>query len=77
MGGVANPGRESGHRIRKSKGINPVEGGVGPARGLGVTWPQSDLDIALLLVFYGLAALMYIALERRSQRATLKVVIAQ
>ena len=38
---------------------------------------ESDLDIALLLIFYGLAALMYIALERRSQRIAPKVVIAQ
>ena len=33
--------------------------------GLGVTWPQSDLDIVLLLVVYGLAAATYIVLERR------------
>ena len=33
--------------------------------GLGVSWPQSDLDIVLLLVVYGLAAATYIALERR------------
>jgi uncharacterized membrane protein len=33
--------------------------------GLGVSWPQSDLDIVLLLVVYGLAAAGYIVLERR------------
>ena len=36
--------------------------------GLGVAWPQSDLDIAALLVFYGLAALTFIGLERRASR---------
>lgn len=39
--------------------------------GLGVNWPQSDLDIALLIAFYGLAALTYIALERRARQAVL------
>jgi len=38
--------------------------------GLGVNWPQSDLDIVLLLVVYGLAAGTYIALERRRIHAT-------
>ena len=33
--------------------------------GLGVDWPQSDLDIALLLGFYAVAALAFIGLERR------------
>ena len=33
--------------------------------GLGVSWPQSDLDIVLLLVVYGLAAATYIVMERR------------
>jgi len=33
--------------------------------GLGVNWPQSDLDIVALLVLYGLAAATYIGLERR------------
>jgi uncharacterized membrane protein len=33
--------------------------------GLGVSWPQSDLDIVLLLVVYGLAAASYIVMERR------------
>jgi uncharacterized membrane protein len=33
--------------------------------GLGVTWPQSDLDIVALLVVYGLAAATYIGFERR------------
>ncbi|HEV2218219.1 MAG TPA: hypothetical protein VGX27_06915 [Candidatus Dormibacteraeota bacterium] len=39
--------------------------------GLGVNWPQSDLDIALLLGFYGVVAVAYIALERRARRAVL------
>jgi uncharacterized membrane protein len=33
--------------------------------GLGVTWPQSDLDIVALLVVYGAAAVTFIGLERR------------
>src|SRR6202140_1698999 len=33
--------------------------------GLGVSWPQSDLDIVLLLGVYGLTAATYIVLERR------------
>ena len=33
--------------------------------GLGVNWPQSDLDIVLLLVVYGLTAASYIGMERR------------
>ena len=33
--------------------------------GLGISWPQSDLDIIALLVVYGLAAAGYISLERR------------
>ena len=33
--------------------------------GLGVNWPQSDLDIVLLLVVYGLTAATYIGMERR------------
>jgi uncharacterized membrane protein len=33
--------------------------------GLGVGWPQSDLDIVLLLVVYALAAASYIVMERR------------
>jgi uncharacterized membrane protein len=37
--------------------------------GLGVEWPQSDLDIALLLVFYAIAALGYIGLDRRARRS--------
>jgi uncharacterized membrane protein len=42
--------------------------------GLGVTWPQSDLDIVALLVVYGLAAATYIGLERRRiHAATLEV----
>ena len=34
--------------------------------GLGVTWPQSDVDILALLVLYGLAATTFIGLERRA-----------
>jgi uncharacterized membrane protein len=42
--------------------------------GLGVTWPQSDLDIVALLVVYGLAAATFIGLERRRiHQATLEV----
>lgn len=41
--------------------------------GLGVAWPQSDVDIVLLLVFYGLFALGLIGLERRSRQPALKV----
>ena len=33
--------------------------------GLGVNWPQSDLDIVALLAVYGLVAASYIGLERR------------
>jgi len=33
--------------------------------GLGVSWPQSDLDIVALLIAYELAAAAYIVLERR------------
>jgi uncharacterized membrane protein len=33
--------------------------------GLGVSWPQSDLDIVALLVAYAAAAAAYIGLERR------------
>jgi uncharacterized membrane protein len=40
--------------------------------GLGVEWPHGDLDIAVLLVFYGLAALAFIGLERRAARRTLQ-----
>jgi uncharacterized membrane protein len=42
--------------------------------GLGVSWPQGDLDIVALLVVYGLAAASYIGLERRrSHHARLEV----
>jgi uncharacterized membrane protein len=42
--------------------------------GLGVSWPQSDLDIAGLLVFYALAGLTMIGrLERRAVRPVLEV----
>jgi len=40
--------------------------------GLGVEWPQSDADIALLLTFYSLAALAYIGLERRAHARALE-----
>jgi uncharacterized membrane protein len=36
--------------------------------GLGVGWPQEDLDIAALILFYALVALAYIGLERRAAR---------
>jgi len=36
--------------------------------GLGVEWPQSDADIVLLLIFYGLAATTFIGLERRARQ---------
>ena len=42
--------------------------------GLGVDWPQSDADIAALLVFYGLAGLVFIGLERRARVTSLKAV---
>ena len=41
--------------------------------GLGVDWPQSDADILLLIVFYGLAAAAYIGLERRVRQQALTV----
>jgi uncharacterized membrane protein len=41
--------------------------------GLGVTWPQSDGDIVLLLVFYALSAAIFIGLERRARRRLLEV----
>lgn len=42
--------------------------------GLGVSWPQSDLDIVALLVVYGLAAASFIGLERRrTAQLTLEV----
>jgi len=36
--------------------------------GLGITWPQSDLDIVALIVVYAAAAVSLIALERRQSR---------
>lgn len=42
--------------------------------GLGVDWPQSDFDIVLLAVFYGLTAAAFIAPLRRMTRRTLQVV---
>jgi uncharacterized membrane protein len=41
--------------------------------GLGVTWPQSDADIVLLLIFYALVAALFIALERRARQQALLV----
>jgi uncharacterized membrane protein len=41
--------------------------------GLGVTWPQSDGDIVLLLVFYAFSAAIFIGLERRARRRLLAV----
>jgi uncharacterized membrane protein len=41
--------------------------------GLGVTWPQSDGDIVLLLVFFALSAAIFIGLERRARRPLLAV----
>jgi uncharacterized membrane protein len=42
--------------------------------GLGVSWPHSDIDIAALLVFYGAAAVAFIALQRRAHRPALQPV---
>jgi len=42
--------------------------------GLGVNWPQSDADIVLLLIFYGLSAITFIGLERRARQQLLEVV---
>jgi uncharacterized membrane protein len=36
--------------------------------GLGMTWPQSDLDIVALIVLYAAAAGAFIALERRQRQ---------
>ncbi len=40
--------------------------------GLGVDWPQSDLDIPVLLVFYGLCAAGFIGLARRAKRSAME-----
>ncbi len=40
--------------------------------GLGVSWPQSDLDIAALLAFYAVAAAALIERERRGTSPALK-----
>src|SRR5205814_3879218 len=37
--------------------------------GLGVTWPQSDVDILALIAGYTVAALLYVGMEKRSLRA--------
>src|SRR2546429_594623 len=42
--------------------------------GLGVNWPQSDADIVLLLIYYGLSAITFIGLERRARQQLLEVV---
>ncbi len=42
--------------------------------GLGVNWPQSDADIVVLLIFYGLFAMIFIGLERRARQQTLEAV---
>jgi uncharacterized membrane protein len=44
--------------------------------GLGVSWRQSDLDIALLLAFYGVAAAAFIALEQRTRRLVRRPVMS-
>jgi uncharacterized membrane protein len=44
--------------------------------GLGVVWPQSDLDIALLLAFYGAVAAASVALEQRAHRNAIQVAVA-
>lgn len=41
--------------------------------GLGIRWPQSDLDVVALLGFYALAALWFTAVERRAMRPALEV----
>jgi uncharacterized membrane protein len=41
--------------------------------GLGVAWPQSDLDILALIVIYAATAVLYIGFEKRSLRAVLGV----
>ena len=40
--------------------------------GLGVSWPQSDADILLLVMFYGLVATAYTLLERRTTHRALQ-----
>ena len=42
--------------------------------GLGVSWPQSDADLVVLLIFYGLFAMIFIGLERRARQQTLEAV---
>lgn len=42
--------------------------------GLGVNWPQGDADIALLVIFFALAAAGYIGLELRARRRALEAV---
>ena len=40
--------------------------------GLAIDWPQSDADIVLLLIFYGMSAAAFIVLERRVRKQTLQ-----
>jgi uncharacterized membrane protein len=40
--------------------------------GLGIDWPHGDLDIALLLGFYAVAALGFVTLERRPLASSLE-----
>jgi uncharacterized membrane protein len=40
--------------------------------GLGVEWPQSDFDIVLLAVFYGVAAAIFIGSQRRTAQRGLQ-----
>ena len=42
--------------------------------GLGVSWPQGDLDIAVLLAFNAFAALVLIGFERRTRSPALRAV---
>ncbi len=44
--------------------------------GLGVSWPQSDLDIVGLLAFNALAAIAFIGMQRRARAEALKAVAA-
>ncbi|HVS49721.1 MAG TPA: hypothetical protein VHJ99_12565 [Candidatus Dormibacteraeota bacterium] len=41
--------------------------------GLGVSWPQSDLDIVALLLVYGLTAVGYVRLEQRRAHRMMEV----
>ena len=41
--------------------------------GLGVDWPQSDLDVLALIIVYSIAAMLYIQIERRALGAARSV----